>query len=270
MHRLALRATVVWTAAATLFAAEAERKAAPRVADGGVVNAAGFDNGPGGFVAPGSIVAIFGEELAGRAQAVRADDISGLRLPLSLANVSVIIGEQLAPLYYVSPNQVNCQVPGNLRPRDAPYQLLVLHSNEASASAPLLIRPAAPGLFPVVAHQDFSIVGRGEGLRPAHPGELIVLFGAGFGPTKVLTDNGQIARAPEPIALPAKVLLNDVEVAPERVLYVGVTTGYAGLYQVNLLLPEDLAPGDVTAIVEVDGVRSPVGVEVAVEPSPDP
>ena len=235
-----------------------------------MVNAAGFSNGPSGAIAPGSIVAIFGVDLAERAQAAGVGDIDGLRMPHSLADVAVIIGNQASPLYYVSANQVNCQVPVSLRPREAPYELRVIYRNEASAAAPVWVASAAPGLFPVVAHQDFSIVGRGAGESPARAGELVVLFGAGFGPTEHPLDSGQIARAANRITLPRRVLLDERPVDPERILYVGLTPGYAGLYQVNLLLPENLAGAAVEATVEarveVDGVSSPNSVAISLAP----
>lgn len=253
------------TAVATSFAAEAERKEAPRVSPGGIVNAAGFALGPDASVAPGSIVAIFGVELALRDRATGPGDLIGDKLPNTLAGVEVRINSQPAPLYFVSPNQVNCQLPFTLRPREAPYELRVVLGNEASSPAPLRISPAAPGLFPVVTHQDFSLVGRADGARPAAPGGLIILFGSGFGETADLLVGGQFARRASPLTLPARVLLNDVPVPPERLLYIGAAPGFAGLYQANVLLPDDLQGPQAVATVEVNGALSPAGVAFAVE-----
>lgn len=265
MLRSALQATVLVTAAATLFAAEAERKWAPAVPEGGVVNAAGFALGPDDSVAPGSIVAIFGVELSSMARATGPADLIGTRLPSVLAGVEVRINSQPAPLFYVSPTQVNCQIPVSLPPRPQPYELRVIHNNESSPAFPLRLSPAAPGLFPVVAHQDFTVIGRGEGETPAAPGGLAVLFGSGFGPTFFPFDSGQIANRASAVILPAKVYLDDVELPSDRLLYVGATPGFAGLYQVNLLLPDDVAGPEVVATVEIDGVRTPGGVAIAVE-----
>ncbi len=266
MFRLAFQATVLVTAAATSFAAEAERKWGPQVSQGGVVNAAGFATGQDVSAAPGSIIAIFGVDLAAFERAAGAADLVGAKLPKLLGGVEVQINGLAAPLYYVSPSQVNCQVPVELRPRGAPYELRVVHNNEASPAFPLRVGPAAPGLFPVVTHQDFSLVGRGEGLRPAVAGELVVLFGSGFGAMVFPFDSGQIAHRAASLVLPARVILNDAAVAPERVLYVGAAPGFAGLYQVNLLLPTDLTGPDVVVNVEINGVRTPKGLLFAVDP----
>lgn len=265
MFRRAFQATVLVTAAATSFAAEAERKGAPMVSPGGIVNAAGFTAGPEGSVAPGSIVAIFGVELAPLSRAAGPGDLVGATLPKLLAGVEVRIGGQSAPLYFVSPTQINCQIPVSVRIRDAPYDVRVVHTNEASPVASVLIRSAAPGLFPVVTHQDFTLVGREDGAAPATAGELIVLFGSGFGETFFPLRSGQIATQASGVLAPSRVLLNDVALAPERLLYVGAAPGFAGLYQVNLLLPEDAVGPEVVAKVEVGGVVTPVGVAIALE-----
>ena len=267
MIRPAFQATVLVTAAATLFAAEAERKRGPQVAPGGVVNAAGFAAGPAGSVAPGSIIAIFGVDLAGSARAVGPGDVVGSKLPRILGGVEVQVNDRSAPLYYVSPGQVNCQIPVDLRPRTSPYTLRVVYNNESSAAYLLQIGPAAPGLFPVVAHQDFSLVGRGEGETPAAPGELIVLFGSGFGPTTFPLDSGQFATMAASVVLPVRVLVNEIALPRESILYAGTAPGFAGLYQVNLLLPAGLSGPDAVAVVEVGGIPAPNGVVIAIKDS---
>ncbi len=264
MFRLALQATVLATVTAALFAADPEPKLAPQIAEGGVVNAAGFALSPDGYVAPGSIISIFGVDLAPIERAVRAGDLVGSRLPRLLAGVEVQINGLAAPLFYVSPGQLNCQTPVEIRPREAPYDLRVVFNNETSQAFALRVGTAAPGLFPVVAHQDFSVVGRGEGETPAEPGELIVLFGSGFGPTSLPLASGQFADRAAPLALPVRVLIDGVALPSGAVLYAGLAPGFAGLYQVNLFLPADPSSSDVEAVVEVDGIPSPTGVMVAV------
>lgn len=264
MTRLALLGTVLTVA---LFAAEPEPKFAPKIAEGGVVNAAGFALSPDGYVAPGSIISIFGVDLAPVERAVHAGDLVGSRLPKLLAGVEVQINGLSAPLFYVSPGQVNCQTPVEIRPRESPYDLRVVFNNETSPAFPLRVGPAAPGLFPVVAHQDFTVVGRGDGQKAAKPGDLIVLFGSGFGPTALPLDSGQFADRASPVVLPVRVLIDNVALPESAVLYAGLAPGFAGLYQVNLFLPVELPRPEVEAVVEIDGIPSPNGVLIAVDPA---
>jgi hypothetical protein len=80
----------------------------PRLA---AVNGLSFAPGP---VAPGEVVSIFGASLA-RKTAVAA----ALPLPLTLADTTVSIGGYPAPLYYVSPTQINAVVPAEVEPGKA-------------------------------------------------------------------------------------------------------------------------------------------------------
>lgn len=253
-----------------LFAAEKGRKEIPLVYAGGVVNGASFVPAPDNFVAPNSIISIFGEDMALRTQAVTSDTLEAGQLPQRLGGITVRIGGQLAPLYFVSPSQINAQLPGTLTPRPQPWKLSIIReglSNPAVAEADVFVLDAAPALFPVVAHVDFSVVGRGEpaGSRPAAAGEVAILFGTGFGPSQPPVDTGQLPPFAASTQLPHRVFLAGQELAPQQVLYFGQAPWFAGLQQVNIVLPEGLATGDYEVQVEVGGVMSQPGVTIAVE-----
>lgn len=253
-----------------LLAAEKGRKEIPFVHAGGVVNGASFVPAPDNFVAPNSIVSIFGTDLALRTEAVTSDTLQAGRLPRRLGGISVNIGGQLAPLYFVSPTQINAQLPDNLTPRAPAWKLAVVREglgNSPAAVADVHVRESAPGLFPVVAHVDFSVVGRGEpaGSRPAAPGEVVILFGTGFGPTQPPVGTGELPPFAASVLLPHSVFLGGQELAPEQVLYFGQAPLFAGLHQVNIVLPEGLTPGDYEVQVEVAGALSQTGVVIAVD-----
>ena len=253
-----------------LFAAEKGRKEIPLVHAGGVVNGASFVPAPDNFVAPNSIVSIFGVDLALRTQAVTSDTLEGGKLPLRLGGITVNIGGQQAPLYFVSPTQINAQLPANLTPRPQPWELTIVReglSDPPAAKSDVFVREAAPGLFPVVAHVDFSVVGRGDpaGSWPATPGEVVILFGTGFGPSQPPVDTGQLPPFAASTQLPHRVFIAGQELAPEQVLYFGQAPLFAGLQQVNIVLPEALATGDYEVQVEVAGAMSQTGVLIAVD-----
>ena len=106
-----------WLAVApTLFGAETGRRYAPTIFVGGVVNGASFTPAPDNFVAPNGIISIFGAELSLQTRQVRPDDLVTGRLPHLLGNVAVSIGGLAAPLFFVSPGQINAQVPSALLP----------------------------------------------------------------------------------------------------------------------------------------------------------
>ena len=189
----ALRLAVWLAAASTVLGAEKGRRYAPSIYVGGVVNAASFTPAPDNFISPNAIIAIFGEDLALRTREVSRADLVGGRLPLALGGVSVLIGGVLAPLYYVSPNQINAQAPSAISPGELPLRII----RESLRSEPEMVKISelSPGLFSwppplpdgrlraVATHQDFSPIGRGhpEGATPTHPGKLVRPVGHGSG-----------------------------------------------------------------------------------------
>ena len=267
MLRLLRGLAALSAATATLLAAEAGRKNVPVVFDGGVVNAAGFTPAPDNFVAPGSIIAIFGDDLSLRTRAVSPSDLEGGLLPRQLGGVWVIFAGQQIPLYYVSPTQINAQIPFELAPGEGPWPLVVSREGLAANVAEVRLVRAAPGLFPVALHADFRVVGRGEieGSAPLPRGAVAVLFGAGFGPLSPPSRTGDLPTRPAPIVLPLDVLLGGERLHPSSVLYAGQAPGFAGLYQVNVRLPGRDFAEDPEVQVEIDGNLSQPGFRLAID-----
>jgi uncharacterized protein (TIGR03437 family) len=254
--------------AATLFAADIPgRVSGPTINLDGVVNAAGFIPAPENFVAPLSIISIFGTGLALRTKAVGVGDLERGRLATHLDGVEVFVNGIALPLYFVSPEQINAQVSHLLVPRPGPWPIEVQREGLASPMVfEVHVRTAAPGLFPAMTHQDFSLLGRNDPIdsTPAAPGELIVLFGTGFGPMIPAVFSGELPSYAARITLPWSVTLDGDTLPPEAVPYIGQTPYLAGLYQVNLILPIDLAASDPEVIVEVAGALSQPGARIPV------
>jgi uncharacterized protein (TIGR03437 family) len=267
MLRLVRGLAALWAAAATLFAAEAGRKDIPVVYEGGVVNAAGFTPAPDNFVAPGSIVSIFGDDLALRTRTVTPADLENSLLPVTLGGVWVILGGQRIPLYYVSPTQINAQIPFELAPGQGVSRLIVSREGLTATAAEIKLVRAAPGLFPVALHADYRIVGRGEieGSVPLRPGDVALLFGTGLGPMVPVVETGELPLKPARLVLPLDVWLGEERLPPSAVLYAGQAPGFAGLYQVNVKLPDGPFAQDPEIRVEVDGARSQPGFHIPIE-----
>jgi uncharacterized protein (TIGR03437 family) len=152
----------------------------PYIAPAGVANAAGTT--PDSAVAPGSVISIFGASLA--AAAVVGPDSP---LPQSLGGVAVRINDQFLPLFFVSPTQINAQLPPDLGPGD---QTMVITSQgqpdisttfSAALNAPGLFQQTTNGIaFVAALHEDGSAVTLDS---PALAGELLTVYGTGLGPT---------------------------------------------------------------------------------------
>src|ERR1019366_1685925 len=155
----------------------------PYIAPAGVMNAAGTT--PQAGVAPGGIVSIFGVNLA-TLTAIAPDGM----LPQTMGGLTVTVADRLLPLFFVSPGQINAQLPDDLATGD--YVLTVTPTGAPQVHASFTVVRNAPGLFPVPV--DGQTIARALGFHeavwllpadgPENPGELLTLYGTGFGPAE--------------------------------------------------------------------------------------
>ena len=259
--RAALSLLALLSCALLPGAEDARRLSAPSYSVASIVNSA--TNEPGA-IAPNTIISIYGQNLSFETKAISEADIVGLQLPTVLAGtgVRVFVGNIPAVVYFVSPGQVNVLVPNNLRPGS--FHLQLTRDGRAGPAIRITLRPAAPALFPldpttaVATRADGSLV---SWEQPAKPGEMVVLYATGLGPTNPNPPYGQV---PHTAALierldELEVLLNGTAVETARIAYAGQTPGFAGLYQINLLLPDDAPPNPEIRIAVGDD-SSPIGV----------
>ncbi len=229
-------ATGLQPASAQILGAVSD-SAAPILADNGILH--NLYPQPGAPLAPGTIVQIFGSAMAATTGS------TGIPLPSVLNGTSVLIGGELAPLYYVSSGQINAQLPVDLVPGQQ-YQVVVSANSAYTTPATINIAPVTPGIARlangqvIAQHADFSLVTEDA---PAKPGEYLVAYLAGMGLTDTPVGTG--AQAPSsPLAAvnaSASVAI-DGEAAP--VLFAGLTPGFIGLYQINFQVPADIQSGD--------------------------
>jgi uncharacterized protein (TIGR03437 family) len=238
----------------------------PTISANGVVNAASFQPG----IAPNSWATILGSNLATTTDNWNNSIVNG-RLPATLAGVSVTVGGRPAYLSYVSPTQINLLVP-DIAPGPAP--VIVTNPGGTSAAFAVTVNQYGPAFFvwpgnqAVATRQDFSFAARagtfaGLATLPARPGDVIILWGTGFGPTIPATPVGiQVPsdRIYSTSTLPA-VTINNV---PATVYGAALAPGFAGLYQVAIEVPGSLADGDWPVQAGVGGATSPSGVVLAV------
>ncbi len=228
------------------------RNGAPVLNPGGTLNA--FVPVVGAPLAPGMIVQIYGSNLASQVMA-------GSTIPLntSLNNTSVIIGGIAAPLYFVSPGQINAQVPFELKSGTS-YQVIVNANGALSTPNPIQIAADAPGIAAfasggiIAEHSaDGSLV---TDAAPAAPGEFIMFFVSGMG----LTDNPVASGQPSPgspnLARPTdspKLTLNGTNIP---VSFAGLIPTLVGLYQVNFQVPANTPNGDLQLVLTQTGGQS--------------
>jgi uncharacterized protein (TIGR03437 family) len=187
----------------------------PQLAPNGIANAASLT--PAGTVSIGSIITLFGENLAWEAQAA-----ADLRTPPPiLAGTSITVGGKPAPIFYVSPSQVNAYVPQGPSPLLClgtapcpPSLVLILTASGGRTAATLSLASATPGIFAVTASQS-----------------LATIWATGLGAVERRGDLDYTLAAPA-------VRIGD---APARVQFSGLAPGWLGLYQINVEIPAGTA-----------------------------
>jgi uncharacterized protein (TIGR03437 family) len=243
---------------------------------GGASNALGFNIGPapkplaavnaassGQGLAPGSIASLYGTNLVG--VTARAD--SAPPLPFTLGGATLTI-PGLAPiaLFYVSPLQINFQVPFNQFFGSTPTTLTVTQG-ELSNTLNITLVPYAPALFTTSSQgtgQATALVGGSlaaptgafPGSRPAQPGETVSVFCTGLGNVT----NAPIPGAPalsDPLSHTIGTPIVTLGGQRVSVTFSGLAPGFAGLYQVNIQIPSGAPSGSaVPMVLTIGGVTS--------------
>lgn len=254
---------IAWLLLGCLPAAHNAELAAPTYSIASIVNAA---SNVAGALAPNTIATIYGLNLSFSTRAVSTQDIRDGFLPTVLAGVRVLVGGLPANLYYVSPTQINFLIPSILLP--GYVDLVVVRHGVAGPVVRIRLLETAPGFFQldpetaIATHADGRVVTYED---PARPGETIVLYATGLGRTipdqrpGVLAERAaQIERFDE-----LDLYLDNVAVPRHHVFYAGITPGFAGLYQVNVTLPED-TPSNPEIRLALGGLPSPPGIKLPV------
>ncbi|MBI3472895.1 MAG: metallophosphoesterase [Candidatus Solibacter usitatus] len=205
-----------------------------------IVNAASFIPA----LAPGSVVTIFGGQLA-----PEPNQFTRMPLPMDLSGTSVSLNGRMLPLFYVSPMQINTQLPFDTTGQAA----LRVRTSNGDKDVMVTINDAAPGIFGGSAfHANNASVTASE---PAEGGEAVVLYLTGLG-----TVSGPIAAGePAPVSpllttrAPVEVQIGSTSVSP---FFAGLSPGSVGLYQVNVVLPANLPAGDYQIRVAARGASS--------------
>ncbi|HWE52251.1 MAG TPA: hypothetical protein VG273_20820 [Bryobacteraceae bacterium] len=217
-----------------------------------------------GVLAPNAIATIYGTNLAFTTHALSAADMSHGNLPLSLAEVTVYVNNIPASLFYVSPNQINFLVPYEITTSSA--VLFVTRQGLDGPFVQIQLAPAAPAFFQwngnlaVAEHANGTLV---SPTAPAQAGEVIVLFAAGLGRTAPDISSGFVAQLPYTIlyAQQLQVLLNGAPCPAGNIYYAGITPGFAGLYQINLKLPDPI-PQNPEIRLRIGAQISPAGIQL--------
>ena len=230
-----------------------------------VITASAF----GGFAAvtaPGSWVEIYGANLAGTTREWTGSDFSGTTAPTALDGVNVAVNGTPAYISYVSPAQINAQIPDTI-PTGGPVTVIVSYQGQSSAAATITVNAQQPGWlapasfnaggkqYVVAVHAATgAYVGNGSisgvPAAPARSGETLNFYGIGFGPVAQTRVAGQIASGQTSLT---NAFTMSIGGSPAVVQYAGLAPGLVGLYQFNIVVPPNLPTGDLPVQFALNG-----------------
>jgi uncharacterized protein (TIGR03437 family) len=241
----------------------------PHISPSGVTNAASFQAG----IASGSWITIYGDHLSATTRIWTGADFISNKLPTSLDGVSVKVNGKDAPVYFISPTQINALSPSDSALGSVP---VTVTNAQGTAAGTATLQTYLPGFFLfdpedrrylAAVHADGSFLGK-AGLfgnaavtHPAKPGEIISLFGTGFGPTNPAVPTDEIFAGAAPLAVPGQLAIRIGGIAA-TVKFAGLVG--QGLYQFNVVVP-DVHDGDQSVVATIAGVSSQQNAFVTVQ-----
>ena len=247
----------------------------PQIAVGGVVDNA-IGDGP---IAPGDIAVTYGSNFT----TVSPQGATSTPIATNLAGVQVLVNGTAAPIYFVSPNQIDFQVPYQTVTGTADIQ--VVNNGVAGNTVSVTVAPAEPRILVflgyageppiIVNYADGSIATTASGFTalPAHaasPGDTLIMYAIGLGQTNPAATTGAAASSTtlETISLTSvKLTLGGGLQYPTTTLtpaFIGLAPGFVGLYQINFTLPSNSPVGNsIPLMLSVNGASSnPVNIAI--------
>jgi uncharacterized protein (TIGR03437 family) len=248
--------------------------ASPTAGTLATVNAASYERA----IAPGQIVAAFGSGLAAGTNLTVA--ATSVPLPAELGGVSLRVNGMAAPLFFVSANngafQINYQLPFETAAGVA--QVEVSQEGKLAATEYLVVSDVAPGVFTmnatgsgqaVALNQDYS---RNSNTRPAARGSYLIVYATGQGRQLLDATTRQLLRPPSGYPAPANGPLHVTAELPTMTIggvqaqvdFSGLAPGLVGLWQLNVLIPNNAPTGAAVPLLITSGELGSRATAVAV------
>ena len=195
-----------------------------------------------------------------------AADFIGGNFASELGCLAVEVGGQRVPVLFASAGQINAQMPTGAAPGNGTVTV-ILNPGKANESksdpSTFIVLANAPAFFTfngvmiAARNPDFSIAADPAlipGARPVKPGDVVLLYATGLGPTNPVYQAGEIPGAIAATRDPVTVTVGGTTLAAADVLYAGVSPGsISGLYQINVRIPASVADGNTPVSLRIGG-----------------
>ena len=242
----------------------------PVISNSGVVNSVTGDSTQA--VAPGSIVSIFGSQLA--STTATADSVP---LSTSIAGISVTFNGVATPVRLVSPNLISVQVPWETDPTK-PGSVVVTQNGVSSAAASVAVAQYSPGLHAIqnLGRSNLALAVNSDGslaqptgiipgltTHPAQPGDTLMLLATGLGPVDSPISNGTASSDTVRNALTQPQVT--VSGIGATVASATLSASFVGAYQVQMTVPGGVGASDAAPVqIQIGGFSSPATTTIAV------
>jgi uncharacterized protein (TIGR03437 family) len=191
------------------------------------------------------ILSVFGSQLA-----PSTNSAGSVPLPISMAGVAATVNGVAAPLYYVSPQQVNIQIP--YETAVSTTATVTINNNGQVTTQSFLMAPSAPGIFTNASNAPVPGTS-------ATRGQIVTLFITGAGAvTPSIATGSAPSTATASSALPVPVEAAKVTVGgmPASIQFIGIPNGLVGVTQINYRVPGGIGLGTQPVVVSIGGVSS--------------
>jgi uncharacterized protein (TIGR03437 family) len=226
-------------------------------------------------LAPGTITSLYpvGNQFGPETKAF-SDLSNPLPLPTQLGDIQVLVDDQVAPVYFVSPSQINFLMPMNAPANGtSEVQVMSKSSGQVLGIGPVSMNMASPALFTASSTGTGQVAALNQDpdptcgkaprcyvnskTRPAARGSIISLYGTGQGFIQGAPPDGVPPQGPVATAQKPQVIIGTRFVGESDVQYSGLAPGLPGVWQINVRIPKFVAPGDsVIVAVVYDGIPS--------------
>jgi uncharacterized protein (TIGR03437 family) len=222
-------------------------------------------------LAPNTLASVFGLdfEVAGRTRQAGTGDLVNGTFPQQLACVAVEIAGRRAPVTYVQTDQINFQVPTLTQTGPVPVVIILNpgRPNELrSDQGTVTVAQYSPAWFTFGGRSIAATTADGRlvadpavvaGGVAARRGDVVTLYGTGFGVTEPVYQAGEIPGAAARLRDPITITVGGTMLAASDILYAGLAPGLiSGLYQFNIRIPMGVSPGVVPVVATMGGVST--------------
>jgi uncharacterized protein (TIGR03437 family) len=201
---------------------------------------------------PGSLISLYGLNFSSDELVVAGS----FPLPATLDNVSLLVNGENVPVEAVTPWQINAQLPQSTPPGNATFQVVSngVRSNTVAeqipSSAAAVFAFSEQGAQAGTSYWQAAAFHAGTGTpadltHPAAAGEILETYGSGLGQTNPTVPAGEPSPA-SPLAWAIVTPQVTIGSQPARVAFAGLVPGLAGIYQINVVVPDGLTPGQQT------------------------